>query len=89
MTLMQCMQRTQLLLSTSSVSSSLSDSALVGQRAITLSIVYLRPWPSTYSLTSFWSTCMSSRQVPITAKSARWMEFMQSFGQPETLNLNL
>ena len=89
MTLMQCMQRTQLLLSTSSVSSSLSDSALVGQRVMTLSIVYLRPWPSTYFFTSFWSTCMSSRQVPITAKSARWIEFMQSFGQPETLNLNL
>jgi len=24
-----------------------------------------------------------------TAKSARWMEFMQSLGQPDTLNLNL
>ena len=47
MTLMQCMQRTQLLLSTSSVSSSFSESALVGQRAMTLSIVYLRPWLST------------------------------------------
>jgi hypothetical protein len=32
MTLMQCMQRTQLRLSTSRVSSSFSDSALVGQR---------------------------------------------------------
>jgi hypothetical protein len=32
---------------------------------------------------------MSSRQVPITAKSERSMAFWQSFGQPDTLNLNL
>ena len=43
----------------------------------------------TNALTSFWSTFMSSRQVPITAMSARCTEFMQSFGQPENLNLNL
>ena len=35
------------------------------------------------------SVRMLSRQVPITAMSARWIEFMQSFGQPENLNLNL
>src|SRR3989344_4510977 len=89
MTLMQCMQRTQLRLSTASVSSSLSDSALVGQRATTLSMTYLRLFDFMTALTSFWSTFMSSRQVPMTEKSARWIEFMQSFGQPETLNLNL
>jgi hypothetical protein len=32
---------------------------------------------------------MLSRQVPMTAMSERWIEFMQSFGQPENLNLNL
>ena len=32
---------------------------------------------------------MLSRQVPITAMSARWIEFMQSLGQPLNLNLNL
>ena len=35
------------------------------------------------------SVRMLSRQVPITAMSARCTEFMQSFGQPENLNLNL
>jgi hypothetical protein len=32
---------------------------------------------------------MLSRQVPITAKSERWMAFTQSLPQPENLNLNL
>ena len=32
---------------------------------------------------------MLSRQVPMMAMSERWIEFMQSFGQPENLNLNL
>jgi hypothetical protein len=35
------------------------------------------------------SVWMLSRQVPMMAMSERWMEFMQSFGQPENLNLNL
>ena len=88
-TFRQCMQRTQLRSSTSRVSSSFSESAFVGQRVTTLSMTYLRPLRATYAFTSSWSTFISSRHVPITAKSARSMEFMQSLGQPEILNLNL
>ena len=46
-TFRQCMQRTQLRLSTSSVSSSFSDSALVGQRVMILSMVCWRPFCAT------------------------------------------
>ena len=35
------------------------------------------------------SVRMLSRQVPMTAMSERWIEFMQSFAQPLNLNLNL
>ena len=40
-------------------------------------------------LTSSWSTLISSRHVPIIDISALSILFIQSFGQPDTLNLNL
>ena len=88
-TFKQCIHLTQFLFSTVSSSLSSSESELVGQRVITLSITYLRPFFATNSLTLSWSTFMSSFQVPIIEKSALSIELTQSFGHPETLNLNL
>ncbi len=106
MTLMQCMQRTQLLLSISRawvsltltlemrspVATSLiclSRMVLVGQRATTLFTSSSMPWPSNHLRARASSVRMLSRQVPMTAMSERWMEFMQSLAQPLNLNLNL
>ena len=88
-TFKQCIHRTQSLLSTLRVLSSFNDKALVGHLVITLSMTYLRPFFSTKFLTSTWSTFISSAHVPMIAISARSILFMQSLGQPETLNLNL
>ena len=105
-TLMQCMQRTQLALSISSAWVSLiltleilspwatslisfSMMVLVGQRAMTLLTSSFMPCASNHLRARPSSVRMLSRQVPITAMSDRWMEFMQSFGQPLNLNLNL
>ena len=106
MTLMQCMQRTQSLLSISSAcvsltatvdrwasllrsSTSLSMIALVGQRVTTSLTSSFMPCLANHLRASASSVRMLSRQVPMTAMSARWIEFMQSFGQPLNLNLNL
>ncbi len=62
---------------------------LVGQRLITSLTSSVMPCLATHLRASASSVRMLSRQVPMTAMSARWIEFMQSFGQPENLNLNL
>jgi hypothetical protein len=63
--------------------------ALVGQRATTSLTSSFIPCLANHLRASASSVCMLSRQVPIVARSERWIEFMQSFGQPENLNLNL
>ena len=106
MTLMQCMQRTQFLLSISSdwlpsratleMCSPLVTSlvalicmARVGHMPTTSLITLLMPCLANQALASVSSVRMLSRQVPMVAKSERWIELVQSFGQPENLNLNL
>ncbi len=68
---------------------SLSVIVLVGQRLTTSLTSSDRPCLANHLRASVSSVRMLSRQVPITAMSERWIEFMQSFGQPENLNLNL
>ena len=68
---------------------SLSWIALVGQRATTSFTSSFIPCFANHLRASASSVRMLSRQVPMTAMSARWIEFMQSFGQPLNLNLNL
>lgn len=68
---------------------SLSMMVLVGQREITLLTSSFMPCASNHLRARPSSVRMLSRQVPMTAMSERWIEFMQSFGQPENLNLNL
>jgi hypothetical protein len=63
--------------------------ALVGQRVTTSFTRSVIPCSLKYAREYWWFTCMLSRQVPMVAKSERWMAFTQSFGQPENLNLNL
>ena len=87
-TLMQCIQRTQQLLSMRTPFPS-SDIARVGQRVMTLLTRSLIPCCSIQAETASVSTWMASRQIPITAMSARKMELVQSLGHPENLNLNL
>ena len=62
---------------------------LVGQRLTTSLTSSVMPCLSNHLRAIGSSVRMLSRQVPMTAMSARWIEFMQSFGQPENLNLNL
>ena len=69
--------------------SSFSWIVRVGQRAMTSLTSSFMPCFANHFFASSSSVRMLSRQVPITAMSARWIEFMQSFGQPENLNLNL
>ncbi len=85
-TLMQCMHFAQSPLSISSVSPSQSMH-FDGQRPQT-SAAMSSP-PAAYSATAAWSTWMSSRQVPMTLRSARAIEATQSFGQPDALDLEL
>ena len=68
---------------------SFSMMVLVGQRLMTSLTSSVMPCLSNHLRASASSVRMLSRQVPMTAMSARWIEFMQSFGQPENLNLNL
>ena len=63
--------------------------ALVGQRATTSFTSSFMPCLANHFFARGSSVRMLSRQVPMTARSERWIEFMQSFGQPENLNLNL
>ena len=63
--------------------------ALVGQRATTSLTSSFIPCFANHFFASASSVRMLSRQVPMTAMSARWIEFMQSLGQPLNLNLNL
>ena len=63
--------------------------ALVGQRATTSFTSSFMPCLANHFFANASSVRMLSRQVPMTAMSARWIEFMQSLGQPENLNLNL
>ena len=62
---------------------------LVGQRVMTSLTSSFMPCLSNHLRASASSVRMLSRQVPMTAMSERWIEFMQSLAQPQNLNLNL